>query len=163
MSREIVPLLLEARRLLNVPSQGDFGELLGSSRRTGQRWEAEGSVPTHDQLAELAGMVHPLDASLAARIAAYMGTSLVALGIVPPPAPPAPPPAPPPLPDEDMADSVVCAAAEAMNMVPRDVRPGIRAAFTRARRLRLSVEAVERGLGGPPPDARAAPAGKSQK
>ena len=46
----LVSLLIEARRVLFL-SQGSFGELLGSSRRTGQRWEGSGSYPTRQQLA----------------------------------------------------------------------------------------------------------------
>ena len=72
------------------------------------------------------------------------GTTLIALGLEKPPAPPPPPPrpAPPPPPVED----IVCAAADAMNVLPRDVRPALLAAFTRTRRLGLGVEVVERAL-----------------
>jgi hypothetical protein len=47
-----------------------------------------------------------------------------------------------------MVDSIVCAAAEAMDVVPRQVRPALLAAFARARRLSLSTEVVEKALGG---------------
>ena len=72
-----------------------------------------------------------------------MGHDLVTLGIV---APPAPAPPPPTLPAEDVVDAVVCAAADAIHVTPRDVRPALLAAFARARRLRLSVEVVEQAL-----------------
>jgi hypothetical protein len=41
---------------------------------------------------------------------------------------------------------VVCAAAEAMERMPRDVRPALLAAFRRAREIGLSVDMVERVL-----------------
>ncbi|MGH7297063.1 MAG: hypothetical protein ACRELB_19150 [Polyangiaceae bacterium] len=94
----------------------------------------------------LATLVYPHDASLAAQVAAAMGTNLVALGIARPPAPPPPPPPPPP-PAGDVVDAVVCAAADAIDVTPREVRPALMAAFTRARRLGLSVVDVEKALG----------------
>ncbi len=44
------------------------------------------------------------------------------------------------------ADSVVCAAADAMNLPPRALRPALLAAFKRAHTLGLSVEAVKAWL-----------------
>jgi transcriptional regulator with XRE-family HTH domain len=144
---DLVPLLIEARRVLSL-SQGSFGELLGSSRRTGQRWEGSGSFPTDEQLAHLATLLYPKDAGLAAQVAKAAGTSVQALGLVPPPPPPPAPPS-----TDDVVDAVVCAAAEAMNVMPRDVRPGLIAAFARARRLGLTFEAIEKALGGGAPSA----------
>jgi hypothetical protein len=122
---------------------------MGVSRRTGQRWETGRSDPSPNQIRKLAGMVYPADPDLAAQLAAAAGTTLVALGLVKPPAPPPPPPAPapPPPPVEDVVDSIVCAAADAMSVLPRDVRPALLAAFTRARRLGIGIEAVEKALG----------------
>ena len=152
MGHHLGNLLYEARQLLGV-SQGQLGELLGSSRHTGQRWESAGSIPRDTQLHKLAAMVHPRDPKLAAQLAAAGKSNLEALGIVPPvppPSPVAPSPvaAPPPLPIEDVIDAIVCAAAEAIDVPPKTIRPALLAAFTRARRLRLSVDDVERGLGG---------------
>jgi hypothetical protein len=174
MATTLVALLIDARNRLGV-SQGGLGELLGSSRRSGQRWEGGGSSPTPKQLHALAAMVHPKDAELAAQIAVAGGSTLEKLGIVPPspppprplplprlppavsaPSPPAPPPPappppapPPPLPPpEDVVDSVVCAAAEAIDVMPRTIRPALLAAFRRARRLGLDVATVEKALGG---------------
>jgi hypothetical protein len=45
---------------------------------------------------------------------------------------------------------VVCAAAEAMNMMPEEIRPALRAAFRRARLAGLSVEDVDVGMGTTP-------------
>jgi hypothetical protein len=49
-----------------------------------------------------------------------------------------------------IVDTVVCAAAEAMQVMPDAVRPALRAAFRRAVLARLSVEAVDKALGGVP-------------
>jgi hypothetical protein len=42
----------------------------------------------------------------------------------------------------------VCAAAEAIDVMPRTIRPALLAAFRRARRLGLDVATVEKALGG---------------
>jgi hypothetical protein len=164
MSASLVAMLIEARRLLGV-SQGELGELLGSSRRSGQRWDGGRSSPMPKQLHALSALVHPKDPELAAQIAMAGGSTLEQLGIVPPPPPPpaplppiplprpppavpAPAPPPPPPPPEDVVDAVVCAAAEAIDVMPRTIRPALLAAFRRARRLGLDVATVERALGG---------------
>jgi hypothetical protein len=116
-------------------------------------------MPSYDQLQRLVGLVYPQSADLARQIAAAMGTDVVSLGVAPPPLPPPPPP-PPPAPVEDVVDAVVCAAAEAIDVTPREVRPALIAAFTRARRLGLGVEAVEKALG---KAGAGAPGGVSKK
>jgi transcriptional regulator with XRE-family HTH domain len=148
MAGSVVPLLMEARRALGGISQGELGVLLGASRRTGQRWEGSGATPSTQQLHDLARRVYSKDAKLAADIAAEAGSSLEALGIVPAALPAPPPAATPAPPAEDVVDAVVCAAADAIDVLPRAVRPALLAAFTRARRLGLSVEAVESALNG---------------
>jgi hypothetical protein len=149
--------LFELSRSALHTTQSGLGEKLGVSRRTAQRWAQQG-VPGYHMPA-LARLVHPHDAQLAGHIAAAMGTTLEAMGIVrpapppvaevapppPPPAPPLPPPAPPPPPD-GVVDAVVCAAAEAMEMMPRDVRAGLHAAFARASEIGVTVAMVERVL-----------------
>ena len=99
-------------------------------------------------LQNMARLVHGADAALAAEIAAAAGTTLAALGVLPPPAPPPPLPAPlPPAgPPDRVVDAVVCAAAEAMQVMPQSVRPAVLAAFACARELGLTVEGVERVL-----------------
>jgi len=148
MPTTIHGLIHLARRALGVGSQGDFGELMGVSRRTGQRWETGRATPVKRQIEQMARLVHPADRDVATQLAAAAGTTLIALGLEKPPAPPPPPPppAPPAPPVEDIVDSIVCAAADAMNVLPRDVRPALLAAFTRTRRLGLGVEVVERAL-----------------
>jgi DNA-binding transcriptional regulator YiaG len=157
MTKPLIPMLIEARRHLDL-SQGELGMKLGYSRRTGQRWERGGSPPGPEELHILAALVHPHSAELSADLAGAGGTTLEALGIVPPPLPtsaPAPPadgasPAPPPpvsLPDPiHIVDTVVCAAAEAIQIMPGAIRPALRAAFRRARLAGLSVEDVDAAL-----------------
>jgi hypothetical protein len=60
-----------------------------------------------------------------------------------------------------VVDSVVCACAEAMDMMPRDVRPGLLAAFARATELGVDVQKVERVLRGTLAAAKAAGASGS--
>jgi DNA-binding XRE family transcriptional regulator len=132
-----------SRRALGA-TQEELGRLLGVSRRTAQRWSSQG-IPSYELMA-LARLVHPRDPALASEIAAALGTTLEAAGIAPPaPPPPAPAPAAPPISD-GVVDAVVCAAAEAMDMMPNEIRPGLLAAFARAKEIGLTVEVVERAL-----------------
>ena len=107
------------------------------------------SGPPSYAMEALARHVFAVDPKLAAEIAESAGTTLAALGlgVAPPPPPPVlAPPAPRALP-ASVVDSVVCAAAEAMDRMPREVRPALMAAFARARELELSVEQVLEALG----------------
>jgi hypothetical protein len=148
-------LTLEARRLL-IHGQKELGALMGASRRTVQRWDSGHGGPTPDQLARLVVAVHPLDAALAGRLAAEAGTTLEALGLVLPPPPPAqppaavapPPPPPPPPVSPRLVDTVVCAAAEALDVPPPAARPVLLAAFGRAHEVGLSVQDVVKALNG---------------
>lgn len=140
MAKQVHHLFDRARTALQVTQVG-LAEALGASRRTGQRWDANKSYPAESQLVELAKRVHPVDPTLAADIAASLETTLDALGLGPPAASLATPVA---------IDSVVCAAAEAMDASPRAVRSGLLAAFSRARELQLTLEAVEKALQGKP-------------
>ena len=152
MTHEIIPLLQRARRVLDLSSQGALGEALGSSARTGQRWEQGRSDMGMPDLHKLIVMVHPRDPQLAAQLAQVKGTTLLAAGIAPPPPPlpvaAAPPasPAPPPPDPAYLVDTVVCAAAEAMDVMPEGIRPALRAAFRRARLARLTVEDIDAAL-----------------
>lgn len=133
------PVLMdEARRVLGV-SQNGLAQRMGVSRRTGQRWNAQGG-PQGTDVHKLALLVYPVDAGLAAEIAEAGGTTLAALGVLPPtlPEPSGPP--------DRVVDAVVCAAAEAMQVMPQSVRPAVLAAFACARELGLTVEGVERVL-----------------
>jgi hypothetical protein len=141
MSQHSAALFELSRQALGT-TQAELGEMLGISRRTAQRWASAG-VPSYE-MRKLAQLVHAKDPKLAAQIAASVGTTLEAIGIVRP-VPAAPPPAPRPSPD-GVVDAVVCAAAEAMELMPRDVRPALHAAFARAGEIGLTVDDVERAL-----------------
>lgn len=125
-----------ARQALGTTQEG-LGKMMGVSRRTAQRWGTSG-IPGY-ALADLARLALPHNRALALKIAAAAGVTLEATRIEPPPPPPAP------LPDS-VVDAVVCAAAEAMEMMPKEIRPGLHAAFARAKEIGLSVDAIERAL-----------------
>jgi hypothetical protein len=124
-------------------TQEELGLMLGVSRRTAQRWSTQG-IPSYE-LIDLARVVHPRAPALAAEIVAALGTTLDRAGIVPP-APPAAPAAALTHPPDVVVDAVVCAAADAMQMLPNEVRPGLHAAFARAKEIGLSVDVIERAL-----------------
>jgi hypothetical protein len=145
MSDSTTVLLLEARRAL-LWGQGDLANHFGLSKRTIQRWDARGSTPMPEQLASLARLVHRHDAELAARIAAAGGASLEDLGLAPKPASAAAPSAPPAPSHAHMADSITCAAADAVAMLPDAVRPALLAAFERARDLAIAPADVAKAL-----------------
>jgi hypothetical protein len=138
MVRPVPALMHHVRAALQLTQNG-LAEKLGVSRRTGQRWTAH-SGPVGTDLHNMARLVHPVDAGLAAEIAAAAGTTLEALGVLP--APPQMPVGPP----DRVVDAVVCAAAEAMQVMPQSVRPAVLAAFACAKELGLTVEGVERVL-----------------
>jgi hypothetical protein len=169
---ELHQLLGKAQLALGLPHR-EFGPLLGSSQRTSERWAAKRSEPTKNQFVKLALHVYTRDPALASELAAALGGSLESLGIVappppppalpaappaptpPPPTPPPPPPAapssppPPPVPPEALAEYVVCAIAEAMDLSPRVVRSALRTAFGSARELGLDVAAIAAALARP--------------
>ena len=146
------PLLLEATRRLGL-SQAGLGDLLGASRRTVSRWATKGTSPSPDQIVELARAIYPLDAQLAAQIAEQTGTTLVALGLETPKADASARIPPTKL----LVESIVCAAAEALDATPSVVRPVLRAAFERAHGLGLRIEQVNEALSTEPASTEAKP------
>ena len=154
MSYYQVPNLFHRARATLLLSQLALAEALGASRRTGQRWDAAQAYPNYGQLETLARLVHPKDPGFAAEIANGLGTTLVELGLEPAPSPPVQAPSAqlPRTSSEQrrghIVDSVVCAAAEAMNVLPGAIRPALLAAFTRASDLGLDIDAVVEGLAG---------------
>jgi transcriptional regulator with XRE-family HTH domain len=152
-----MPLHTEVHFKLGL-NQRETAEICGISLRTVQRWSARQASPSSFDYEKLAAAAFPKDADLAARLASAAGTTLTALGLVPPP-PPAPPPAPPapamppPVPQtfgpvELVVDSILCAAAVAMDMKPLEIRPALVAAFRRTRQLGIPAEAVDKALSG---------------
>jgi hypothetical protein len=150
-------------RLALGMSQEQMGKLIGVSRRTMSRWS--GTVPgvTEQQVCTLARAVYPEAPAIAAELAGHIGHTLESLRIVvpPPPPPPAPPPAPPPRalpPIAAMVESVVCAAADALETRPATVRSALAAAFGRAYTMGLTVKEVVDALS--PTPAPASPPAK---
>jgi hypothetical protein len=131
-------------------TQKTLGEALGVSMRTMSRWQGGRTAPGPDVYVKLARMVYPHDKELAAQLAQTAGTTVDALGLVPPPPPPAP--APPPLPSKPapllrhLVDSVVCAAGAAVDVPIRDLRRAHVASLTRAKELGLNVDELLAGL-----------------
>jgi DNA-binding XRE family transcriptional regulator len=141
-------LLLHAQMALRM-SQERFGALIGVSRRTIIRWETSRPRVSLQTKKTVVQAVHPVDAPLAAAIAKGFGETLESLGVLPPPslAPALPPPPPGPIiAAPHLADSVVCAAAEAVGLAPQAIRPALLAAFERAASVGLSVDDVRKAL-----------------
>jgi transcriptional regulator with XRE-family HTH domain len=155
--RPVRTLVVLAREKLGM-TQKEFGEALNASHRTASRWDAGQSSPYTPQLRKLPAMVYARDAQLADELAAAVGETLESLGVVAPSPPPPPPPAPlPPLPSRLLVDSVVCAAADVLEVAPITLRSALLAAFRRARELRLGVDDVETALA--PEETAPAPGG----
>jgi transcriptional regulator with XRE-family HTH domain len=156
---ELPPLLTHAMRVLGL-NQRELAEKFQVSLRTAHRWTQGKSSPTVEQVRTLAADVFLHDAGLAAQLANESGSSVEALGLVvaaPPVNVASPPPAGPPPrefpPIALMIDSVVLAGIDAATKngaaVTRDAVPAIlRAAFVRAKGLRLTIEEVEAALTG---------------
>jgi len=158
-------LLTRAKQALQMTSEG-IGEVMGVSRRTMSRRWVPSLVLDANALQRLATAVLPADRSLAEDVASAAGTDLEAWGLIPRVAPPQPPapapvvfapeppslpasasepepaPAAPPPPHPRLVDSVVCAAADLLNVPPQGVRPALHAAFRRAQELGLDLETV---------------------
>jgi hypothetical protein len=117
--------------------QRPLGELLGVSSRTIRRWTIHGTRLDLATLTTLAGAVHAKDPPLASRIAAAHGQTLEQLGIV---RPPVPAPRPDVAATRNLADAIVCAAAEMADISPRVMRPALAAALGRAREAGLTLE-----------------------
>ncbi len=133
-------LLARTRQALNMV-QLELALSVGASRRTGQRWDAGQSMPGPHQWIQLAERVYPIDAALAAELAAAGDTTLAALGLVKPPATGATA-ATRTCTDAHLVDSVICAAASAIDATPQAIRPALIAAFARAGEMGLSVDAI---------------------
>jgi hypothetical protein len=117
-------------------TQEELGAMVGVSKRTSQRYAKGGMTVTPQQLFDFIRRAHPRAPELAAMLAAEVGGTPEGLGLVTPPADATP------IPVSRIVDSVVLAAADAMELTPREARLGLVAAFTRAEELHLSVAVV---------------------
>jgi hypothetical protein len=138
--------LLERGRETLAIGQRDLAVVIGSSYRSVQRMQAGQSWPTPEQMQRLAVAVHKEAPPLAAEIAAAAGATLETLGVIEPPRVPQGPPPPPadlvPL----LAEAVVAAAAEVLDLSPATVRPALLAALERAQKARLTLDALASAL-----------------
>jgi transcriptional regulator with XRE-family HTH domain len=154
---EITPLVGRARVALGLTQKG-LGEMLQVSMRTAHRWEGGQAHPDVDQVQTLARAVFRTDERLAADLAQEAGTTLQAMGLVSAPmAAPAGTPlplAPRPFPPIAlMIDSILLAAFDAADgqttapVTRQAVRDVLRAGFSRARGLGLTIDEVDDELG----------------
>jgi hypothetical protein len=151
-ARPVAVLVSDAMKALGM-TQEQFGYALGASLRTAQRWATGRATPYESNLRILAKLLHPTNRPLAVEIAAHIHETLETLGIeTPTPATPSPvvppqvPPSPPRPPTNLVVESVVCAAADTLQMPPGGVREALRSAFARARALGLTVAEVDEAL-----------------
>ncbi|HEY8042303.1 MAG TPA: hypothetical protein VIF15_21015 [Polyangiaceae bacterium] len=157
-ARTTAGLVVRASTALGLTQQG-LADLVSGSLRSSQRWTAAQAVPSAEQLRTLAVAVHAHDAGLAREIAAEAGTTLEALGLMslhPPPGPP--PPSTPPALVPLLVESVVAAAAEALDASPRVMRPALLAALERAEQAGLTLADVLAVLSAPAAGLAATPA-----
>jgi hypothetical protein len=137
--------LLYLAQLALDTSQEGVGKVMGVSRRTITRWVRDQIRELAPGYAEpLARAVFPADPELAGRIAAAGDLTLQGLGLV----------MSDPKALRSRLDSVICAAADALDGSPRAVRPVLYAAFRRAREEGLRVEQIEEALAPIPPRAQ---------
>jgi hypothetical protein len=152
------PSELFVRATLALGGQKYVGEVLGVSRRTVNRWGPK-SAMTPGNARLLAVALAPTKFALAAELATFAGTTLRDLGVVvkgmesPAPAAATSDPAT----KRHLVQSVLCAAAEALDASPRAARPVVLAAFAQTIAAKLTLEDVVTGLGEPAVRARKAP------
>jgi hypothetical protein len=148
-----VQTLLRLQQTLHL-NQRQLAELLGCSSRTIIRhYKSRSGFFLASQYERLARSVHPHDRVFAAELAAGAGHTLVSLGLEPPPVPPAALPAPAAARGPSsryLVDSVVCAAAEAMQTSPHLMRLALKAAFQRTIALGLTADDVLQGMASEP-------------
>jgi len=149
---QVLALLHAARRELIV-SQRELADICGLERRSVMKWQQGRTVPMPWNWQAMAKAVYPRNAPVAAQLAAAGGTTLFALGLQASPAavgaqPGAQAQA---VSATHLVDSVVCAAAETMQVSPHAIRPALVAAFQRAIALGLGTDAVLGGLSPPAP------------
>jgi transcriptional regulator with XRE-family HTH domain len=121
-------LIIECRTALRL-TQERFGDLLGQTKRTVQRWEARGGVLLPSQVETLIHALRGVRPDLAERVASTGGAASVAARAA-------------------ALESVVRAAADAIGVAPDAVRPAVAAAFARALEASLDLETVAEALKG---------------
>jgi hypothetical protein len=151
MAQDFLSLVWQARKHVAY-SNGEFAKLTGVSKRTVERHSHNGGISYTDQTHRLIAAVHPVDPQLASQLAEASGTTLAALGLK------AAPSASDARPEH--ADSVLVAAANALNLSPEAVRPAVAAAFARALGLGVSFQGLAEHLSRPAVSGKPKEAGK---
>jgi hypothetical protein len=172
-----VPELLWRLQTALHMTQKQLGELVGLSSRTIIRYYQRGGMFLPSQWATLAKALQPRDAVLATYCTRMSGATIeqlvtgkVLASLSPAsPAPAAPSPASAvasgtrPTPSSNhLADSVVCAGAEAMQCAPTQMRPGLAAALERMIALGMGVQETLEALSPPQKPPAAAKSGKTK-
>jgi len=129
----------EARKTLDVYTDGALATFLGISRRTVQRHSYNGGIPPGD-LPKLVRALHARDPALAQTIARSLKIDLSDLAAAAKPA------ASTTRPTNEHVALMVLAACDALNMVPRDVRPALAAIFGQARSLGVDLDQLAKLL-----------------
>jgi transcriptional regulator with XRE-family HTH domain len=137
------PLIIRCRIALQL-TQKEFGDLVGRTKRTIQRWEEAGTALIAPDTEALVRALHAERPDLAEQIAAAGGTSLEQLGLAPAADLRS-------MATADGIEAIVRAAADAMGVEPKAIRSAVAAAFVRAHELDLAVETVVEKLNGRPP------------
>jgi len=173
-----IPELLWRLQTTLHMTQKELGDLVGLSSRTIIRYYQRGGMFLPSQWAKLARALQPVDPALAEYCARMSGGNIAQLvqGKVPalpsaalaaPTAPSAAPAAAPnvrPIPSAPhMADSVVCAGAEAMHCTPTQLRTGLVAALERMIALGMNAEQMLEAMSPPAKAEKADKAAKSGK
>jgi hypothetical protein len=145
--------LVEAARFELTASQKKLAQICGLDRRVVMKWQHGRQRPYPWHWEAMARAVHPRNAVLAARLAAAGGHTLVSLGLQASPSATAASQtgATSPVAATHLVDSIVCAAAETMQVSPHAIRPALVAAFQRTIALGLGTDAVVAGLSPPAP------------
>ncbi len=133
--RSLPQIVLDARHATGLWTAPDLAKFLGCSAHTVYRKARSGGIDFLPHHHALIAAVHPRNAALAAEYAAAVGTTLQALGLGP--AEPTVAEAKP-----EHAALVLNAAADALDLAPRRVRPALAAAFETVAKLHLPVEGL---------------------
>jgi len=151
-----LPLIRQARKELDLWLDTQLADFLGTTTRTIRRHPEAMGMVTVDGHARIIRALHPKNPVLAEQIAKSIGTSCAAMGLHAPPGVTAQPPAAtgkPPA-TQDHATLVVCAAADALNLVPRAVRPALATIFAQARSMGVDLDSLAKLLADGEPKAK---------
>ncbi len=127
-------------------TQKEMFERTGVSSRTLSRWRLEGKPPSAKTIAKLLRVVAPIDREAASWLAEASRVAMPNVASATPATPSSGAGGGAASTDTEAerlrVDSIVCVAADAMNLSPKAVRPALRAAFLRARDLGVSIDAI---------------------